>query len=93
MKLNNACLCGNCDELFDRNLSRVCPACTSPHYLLLTKLLEPQPQEDGGWEEQKEEQKELPITDIVNAAQQAAPLTSMEQLNAVANKLLTKKGK
>lgn len=91
MKLTNACLCGNCDELFDRNTSRVCPACTSPHFLPLVKFLQPLENEPevGG----REEQRDATIQDAIKIAQEAAPKTPIEQLNAVAEKLMTKKEK
>jgi hypothetical protein len=39
MKIGEACLCGNCEEVFSRRDSRVCPICTSPHHLMLGTIL------------------------------------------------------
>lgn len=39
MKLKNAVLCGNCDEVYDRSLSRCCPLCVSPYSEYIKDML------------------------------------------------------
>ena len=42
MRLSEASLCANCDEIYSANgkaVNVVCPSCTSPHHLNLAKIL------------------------------------------------------
>jgi hypothetical protein len=40
VKLVDAVLCGNCEEVYDRKKTRVCPECASPHFTVLELMFQ-----------------------------------------------------
>ena len=40
MKLSEAALCGNCEEVYNKKETRVCPICASPHFTLLELMFQ-----------------------------------------------------
>ena len=40
MKLSDAVLCGNCEEIYNRKIIKVCPACGSPHFTILELMFQ-----------------------------------------------------
>ena len=39
IRLVDARLCSNCDTIYDEEQDKVCPACTSPHFVRLKPIL------------------------------------------------------
>jgi len=40
MKLSDAALCGNCEEIYNKKETRVCPVCASPYFTLLELMFQ-----------------------------------------------------
>lgn len=47
MKIEDAVLCVNCDEVYSHSEHLQCPRCTSDHYLSLYKILNRRTQDES----------------------------------------------